>query len=75
MGKRQIRIFEQDIAAQLPQVSGKELSLVLKNDLTLKGKIYKFDESQVFFKDTIHRKHVIKQTTIAEIILDNTTSY
>ncbi len=75
MGKRQIRIFEQDIAAQLPQVSGKELSLVLKNDLTLKGKIYKFDGSQVFFKDTIHRKHVIEQTTIAEIILDNTTSY
>ncbi|HAS43604.1 MAG TPA: hypothetical protein DCS93_24200 [Microscillaceae bacterium] len=75
MGKRQIRIFEQDIAAQLPQLADKELSLVLKNDLTLKGKIYKFDQSQVFFKDTIRRKHVIEQNTIAEIIVDHTTDY
>ncbi|OJJ16591.1 hypothetical protein BKI52_32260 [marine bacterium AO1-C] len=75
MGKRQIRIFEQDIATQLPQLSDKELSLVLKNDLTLKGKIYKFNQSQVFFKDTIHRKHVIEQTTIAEIIVDHVTNY
>jgi len=75
MGKRQIRIFEQDIAAQLPQLADKELSLVLKNDLTLKGKIYKFDQSQVFFKDTIRRKHVIEQNTIAEIIVDHTTDF
>jgi len=75
MGKRQIRIFEQDIAAQLPQLADKELSLVLKNDLTLKGKIYKFDQSQVFFKDTIRRKHVIEQNTIAEIIVDHVSNY
>lgn len=75
MGKRQIRIFENEVATKLPGLTKNELTLVLKNDLTLKGKIYKFDQSQVFFRDTIRRKHVIELSTIAEIIVDHTTSY
>ena len=75
MGKRQIRIFEKDVATKLPELKKKELTLVFKNDLTLKGEIYKFDQSQVFFRDTIRRKHVIELSTIAEIIVDHTTNY
>lgn len=75
MGKRQIRIFEDDIAAKLPEIQKQELNFVLKNNLTLRGTIYKYDQTKVYFKDTIHRKHAIDKSAIAEIILDHTTSH
>ncbi|EAY28571.1 hypothetical protein [Microscilla marina] len=75
MGKRQIRIFESDIDPKLPELVQKELNLILKNNLTLRGTIYKYDESKLYLKDTIHRKHVIDKSAVAEIIIDHTTLY
>lgn len=75
MGKRQIRIFEKDIEAKLQDLVQKELNLILKNDLTLRGEIYSYDQSHVYLKDTIRRKHVIEKSAIAEIIIDHTTLY
>lgn len=75
MGKRQIRIFESEIEAKLPGLVQKELTLILKNDLTFRGKIYEYNQSDLLLRDTIRRKHVIAKSAIAEIIVDHTTLY
>lgn len=75
MGKRQIRIFEEEIEAKLQDLVQKELNLILKNDLTFHGEIYNYDQSHVYLQDTIRRKHVIEKSAIAEIIIDHTTLY
>jgi sRNA-binding regulator protein Hfq len=71
MGKRQIRIFEEQIIEKLPTFLQREMNLILKNGVTLHGKIETFDNTKIKFKDSIHRKHFIPLMDIEEIVLDN----
>jgi hypothetical protein len=75
MGKRQIRIYEFELAEKLPNLLNIELNLVLKNDMTLHGKIIRVQNQKIQFKDSILRLHWLKTLEIAEIILDKTTEY
>jgi hypothetical protein len=75
MGKRQIRIYEAELPEKLPDLLNIELNLVLKNDVTLHGKIIQVQNQKIQFKDSILRLHWLKMMEIAEIILDKTTEY
>jgi hypothetical protein len=75
MGKRQIRVFENELSEKMPSLLNIELNIVLKNDTTLRGKILKHQNQKIQFKDTISRLHSLKTIDIAEIILDKTTDY
>lgn len=71
MGKRQIRIFENEFSEKLSSLLNQELNLVLKNNVTLHGKILNISEQKILLKDAILRKHIIEIKQIAEIVVDN----
>lgn len=75
MGKRQKRIFAQDLKEKMTDLLNLELNLILKNDVTLHGKIIKLENQDVTFQDFVNRKHSFKIEEIAEIILDEKSLY
>ncbi len=75
MGKRLIRIFEAEIPDKLPSLLGKEIHLVLKNDVTLHGKVLKLEKDFLYFQDMILRKHKIQITDLAQILKDEVSSW
>lgn len=70
MGKRQIRIFEEEFRQNLPTLLQIEINIILKNDITLHGKIIHQDSSKILFRDSINRTHHLLIDDITEIILD-----
>ncbi|NJO00511.1 MAG: hypothetical protein HC880_01440 [Bacteroidia bacterium] len=46
MGKRQIRIFNQQIADKLAILLDQEINMILKNNVTLHGKIIIVDKEK-----------------------------
>lgn len=75
MGKRLIRIFQNQIAQQLPGLVGEEMNVILKNGVTLHGRIYRFDSSTLFLKDLLGRPHTIRLSDMEELVLDKVASY
>lgn len=75
MGKRQIRIDEKELSEKLPDLLGIEMNLILKNDVTLHGKILKIKAQQIQFKDSVLRTHWLNIAELAEVILDKKTEY
>jgi sRNA-binding regulator protein Hfq len=70
MGKRLIRIFQNQIAQQLPVLVGEELNVILKNGVTLHGRINRFDSSTLLLKDLLGRPHTIRLADVEEVVLD-----
>ena len=75
MGKRLIRIFDSEITEKIQSLVDIEINLILKNDVTLHGKITQADKLNIQFKDSIRRIHKIKLTEIAEIVLEKEADY
>ncbi len=75
MGKRLIRIFEAEIPEKLPTLLGEKIHLILKNDVTLHGKILKIEKKFLRFQDMILRKHTIPIADLAQIIKDEVSSW
>ncbi len=75
MGKRQIRIFSDQIPEKITSLLDVEINMILKNDVTLHGKILESQAKQILFRDSIRRKHRIKLEEIAEIIVDQPSQY
>lgn len=75
MGKRQVRLSSEHLATKLPSLLNQELNMILKNDVTLHGKILRIQSDMVIFKDSILRKHQIPFHSIAEIIIDKQSNY
>jgi hypothetical protein len=75
MGKRQKRIFAKDLNEKLPDLLNLELNLILKNDVTLHGKITKLENQHFTFQDSVQRKHHLRIVEIGEIILDEISLY
>lgn len=72
MGKRQLRIFQRQLASQVPALIGIDLNIILKNGITIHGKILSFEDSTLIVADAFEKKHAIKIETIEEVILDYT---
>jgi hypothetical protein len=70
MGKRLIRIFQTQILQQLPVLLGQELNVILKNGVTLHGRIDRFDLSTLLLKDLLGRPRTIRLVDIEEVVLD-----
>ncbi len=75
MGKRLTRIFEPEISLVLESLLNRELSIILKNNLTLHGKIKAINGDSILFYDLIFKKHSIAISTITEIITDYRSNY
>jgi sRNA-binding regulator protein Hfq len=70
MGKRLIRIFQADLIRKLPALQGTELNMILKNGVTLHGKISGFDSSFLVLKDQLQGIHNINLADVEEVVLD-----
>ena len=70
MGKRLIRIFQADLIRQLPVLQGTELNMILKNGVTLHGKILGYNSSLLVLQDLLQRKHSIQLADVEEVVLD-----
>lgn len=70
MGKRLVRIFEAEIPSQIPSLLNLELNLILKNNLTLHGKIIQLKNTEILFQDMLYKKHKIMVSSVSEIIFD-----
>jgi small nuclear ribonucleoprotein (snRNP)-like protein len=75
MGKRLIRIFRADLLRQLPGLLDTELNMILKNGVTLHGRISGFDPSSLVLEDVLQRKHTIRLADVEEIVLDQVNPY
>lgn len=56
-------------------VLGREIHLVLKNNVTLYGKAIEIQELQLIVRDSLKNKHTIPVNRIAEIMLDMESPY
>ena len=75
MGKRLIRILSSSIFSQLPNLLNTELNLILKNRVTLHGRIRSYTDREIFLEDMVARLHTIRLTDLEEIVLDQVSPY
>ncbi|RAU82250.1 hypothetical protein [Pontibacter arcticus] len=76
MGKRQIRIYRNDIVAQAMKLVAQEtVQLVQRNRVVLIGKLLSVSESGVELSDNNNGKHVFPLQHIEEIIYDREAAW
>lgn len=75
MGKRIERIFAEAIQENLPKLIDLKLTVILKNDLALKGSIVSYTNSEINLKLKANRNHPIPIDSIHELQLDKLTDW
>ena len=75
MGKRIERIFGEDIEEKLPKLIDLKLTVILKNDLALRGSLISFTNSEINLKVKANRNHPIPIDSIHELQLDKLTDW
>ncbi|MDJ1466646.1 hypothetical protein QNI19_06840 [Cytophagaceae bacterium DM2B3-1] len=75
MGKRQKRIFQQDLVNQSTLLTGKEANVTLHNQSTFHGHILEITPENLKFQDMRLKKHFLSIKDIAEVIVDATTQW
>lgn len=75
MGKRIERIFAEAIQENLPKLIDLKLTVILKNDLALKGSIVSYTNSEINLKLKANRNYPIPIDSIHELQLDKLTDW
>jgi hypothetical protein len=75
MGKRQFRIPGKNILSNNAVLLGKEVNLLMKNNIVFHGVITGWDEKSILIKDMRLNKHTFPLSHIEEIIIDHTSLY
>ncbi len=75
MGKRLHRYFFNDFPKVLESLSGKNASLVMKDGVSMFGKILRLENQMLLIEDKIPRLHYIEIKNIYEIVVDSEANY
>ena len=75
MGKRLFRIRSGEVAAQVGQLVGTEVDLILTSNRTLHGRLLEAALPTVVLRDNIGHRHTVAVADIEEIIYDRTSAY
>ncbi len=75
MGKRQVRLDAEQLSEKNSLVLNQEVNVILKNDVTLHGRIVKFKGTALLFRDLRAKKHWILLSHISEVIYDHRSDY
>lgn len=75
MGKRLKRYFYNEFPAVLPGLSGKSASLVMRDGVSLFGKILRQEGEKLLIEDKIPRLHELDLKNIYEIVIDSESNY
>jgi hypothetical protein len=75
MGKRIERIFAEAIQENLPKLIDLKLTVILKNDLALRGSLLSYTNSEIILKVKANRNHPISIDSIQELQIDKLTDW
>ena len=75
MGKRQTRIFADNIAEKAGLLTGREANLTLRNGATLHGVILTVTGHKLQLRDMRLKSHVLLLEDITEVIVDQVTEW
>ncbi len=75
MGKRLQRYFFNTFPDTLEHLSGKNASLVMKDGVSMFGKILRKEGKMLLFEDKIPRLHYLDIKNIYEIVVDSEANY
>jgi hypothetical protein len=70
MGKRQVRIFRQDLALRLPETLHREVHLILTGNRVFKGTVSGFSDVSLCILDGRRREHNLPMAEIEELVYD-----
>jgi hypothetical protein len=75
MGKRLQRYFFNTFPESLERLSGKNASLVMKDGVSMFGKILRREGKMLLVEDKIPRLHYLDIKNIYEIVVDSEANY
>lgn len=75
MGKRQKRIFPNQIAQSLAEIINKEVNIVLKSGKTIASIVKTMNNNQMVVQDHFLQKHNVRLEEIEEIVIDFVAPY
>ena len=75
MGKRLQRYFFNEFPTILKHLSGKNASLVMKDGVSMFGRILRKEGKMLLVEDKIPRLHYIDIENIYEIVVDSEANY
>ena len=75
MGKRMIRVFNGQLAAQITQLLHRQLNVVLKSGHTIYGQLEKTENGLLFVRDARFHLHTLAVTQVEEIIYDQSAAF
>ena len=70
MGKRQVRIFQQDLAGKAPEIAGREVQLIVCDNRVFHGTLNEFSDVSLCIKDYRQRLHTFGLGEIQELVYD-----
>ena len=70
MGKRQVRIFQKDLAGKAPEIAGREVQVILSDNRVFHGTLNEFSNVSLCIKDYRQRLHTFGLGEIQELVYD-----
>ena len=70
MGKRQVRIFQKELAGRRAELAGKEVHLILTDNRVFRGTVNEFSDVSLCITDFRRRLHKFRPEEIQELVYD-----
>ncbi len=70
MGKRQVRIFQKNLAGKGPEIGGREVHIILSDNRVFHGTVNEFSDVSLCIKDYRQRLHTFGLGEIQELVYD-----
>ena len=70
MGKRQVRIFQKNLAEKAPEIAGREVHIILSDNRVFHGTLNEFSDVSLCIKDYRQRLHTFGLGEIQELVYD-----
>jgi hypothetical protein len=75
VGKRQHRYYENDLEKYLPELQGKQVSVIKKNSTVVYGSVTRAETSHIILKDMLRKNLKIAISEIEEIVFDRESNF
>ena len=70
MGKRQVRIFQKNLAEKASVIAGREVHIILSDNRVFHGTLNEFSDVSLYIKDFRQRLHTFGLGEIQELVYD-----
>jgi len=75
MGKRLVRIFNDQLEQRTKELTDRPISVILKSGHTIFGQFEKAENHLLFVKDQRFHQHILAFTQIEEVIYDQSAGF